>query len=47
MLMSLRSNKADPMTGSFTLAWGPHTLTADLKIMPVKKAEKQNSKGTK
>ncbi len=47
MLMSLRSNKADPMTGSFTLAWGPHTLTADLKIIAVKKAEKQDSKGTK
>lgn len=37
MVMTLRSNKKDPMTGTFTLAWGPHTLTADLKIMVAKK----------
>lgn len=46
MLMTLRSNEKDPMTGSFTLAWGPHTLTADLKITPAPKVD-SDSKGTK
>jgi len=43
MLMTLRSNKKDPMTGSFTLAWGPHTLTADLKIMVAAKKMKKKA----
>ena len=32
MLMTLKANKDNPMTGMFTLAWGPHTLTADVKV---------------
>ena len=34
MAMTLAADKEDPMSGTFTLAWGPHTLTADLKVMP-------------
>jgi hypothetical protein len=40
MTMTLASDKKDPMSGTFTLAWGPHTLTSALKIMPKMKAEK-------
>ncbi|MFT4513167.1 MAG: hypothetical protein ACI89X_001735 [Planctomycetota bacterium] len=43
MTMTLASDKKDPMTGSFTLAWGPHTLTADLKILP--KMKKKEGRG--
>ena len=38
MTMTLAASKEDPMTGTFTIAWGPHTLTAPLKIH---KPEKQ------
>ena len=38
MLMTLAASKNDPMVGTFTLAWGPHTLTAPIKIH----APKQN-----
>jgi hypothetical protein len=39
MAMTLASNESDPMSGTFTLAWGPHTLTAEMKMMPAKKTE--------
>lgn len=46
MTMTLAANKDDPMTGTFTLAWGPHTLTSDLKVMPKKmKATKLEGHG--
>ena len=32
MTISLTSSDDDPMQGTFTIAWGPHTLTAPLKI---------------
>jgi hypothetical protein len=41
MLMTLANDKKDPMKGMFTLAWGPHTLTAPIALMP-KKADKGN-----
>ena len=47
MLMTLRADKKDAMKGLFTLAWGPHTLTADLKILPAAKGKQQDNKGTK
>jgi len=38
MLMTLKANDDNPMNGTFTLAWGPHTLTAPVKVH---KAEKK------
>ena len=39
MTMTIALDKKSPMNGTFTLAWGPHTLTAAMKVMPAKKAE--------
>lgn len=39
MTMTIALDKKSPMDGTFTLAWGPHTLTAAMKVMPAKKAE--------
>ena len=41
MLMTLKADPKDPMKGSFTLAWGPHTLTAPVQIHRAKDAAKQ------
>lgn len=38
MKMTLAASKSDPMQGMFTLAWGPHTLTGKLKVLPKAKA---------
>ena len=39
MLMTLAPTKGNPMKGTFTLAWGPHTLTAPLMVLPAKQAD--------
>jgi len=44
MTMTLATDEDDPMSGSFTLAWGPHTLTAPLKIMPAAKKDADDGK---
>jgi len=43
MLMTLRADKKDSKKGHFKLAWGPHTLTADIRILPAPK-DKQAGK---
>lgn len=45
MTMTLAVDKKSPMNGTFTLAWGPHTLTADLKILPAEKKMKKGKEG--
>jgi hypothetical protein len=45
MTMTLAANKEDPMSGTFTLAWGPHTLTADLKVTPAAKSDHDEDGG--
>ncbi len=37
MVMSLKGDRDDRMQGTFTIAWGPHTLTAPIKIHAPKK----------
>ena len=42
MTMTLAVDKQDPMSGTFTMAWGPHTLTADLKVLPAEKGHDED-----
>ncbi|MFT4840663.1 MAG: hypothetical protein ACI8UD_002991 [Planctomycetota bacterium] len=46
MMMTLAADKMDPMSGTFTLAWGPHTLTGEMKVLPnMKKVKKDGEHG--
>lgn len=47
MLITLAADKANPMKGTFTIAWGPHALVAPMAVATGTSAEAKNADAKK